>query len=344
MDQQLIVAILVVSLALFFNFSNGFNDSATQVATVIASGALTPEIALTLAALSDFAGSYFLGTSVAKTIGKGIVDPELMQSSQVGIFVVYSALLGALTWNLLSWRFSFPCSSSHSLIGGLLGSFVAGWGIKPVHWALVAEIIIVMLVSPIVVFILTYFFTKLTFFFSSYSSPKVNGFFKKMQVFSLIGQSLSHGANDGQKTMGVIVFGLLALNYHNPVLDGGFIPKWVALACSLAISFGVFFGGWRMARKIGSGFFRVRPIHAFASQSASGAIMYAASVLGFPISTTQVMTSSILGSGAAFRPKAVRWELAADMVTAWLITIPLSAAASAIYFYAGKIIFGQRIG
>src|SRR5258706_3910333 len=156
MDQQLIVAALVVTLALFFSLSNGFNDSANQVATAITSGALSPEAALFLAAMADFCGAYFLGTSVAKTIGKGIVNPELMHSSQVGIFVVYSALLGAFSWNVVTWYFRFPSSSSHALMGGLLGAFVAGWGIGPVQWRVVFRIVLVMLFSPAVVFILTY--------------------------------------------------------------------------------------------------------------------------------------------------------------------------------------------
>ncbi|OGR88822.1 MAG: hypothetical protein A3A86_07640, partial [Elusimicrobia bacterium RIFCSPLOWO2_01_FULL_60_11] len=250
MDQHLIVAILVVALALVFNFSNGFHDSANQVATVITSGALSPEAALTLAALSDFLGAYFLGTRVAETIGKGIVDPETMRSSQVGIFVIYSALMGAISWNVITWRLGFPSSSTHALIGGMIGAFVAGWGTSPVQWWNVLGIVLVMLVSPLVGFSVTYLFTKLTLFSSQNFGPWVNEGFKKLQVVSLVGQSLAHGANDAQKSMGVIVFGLLVLNFHDP-RTGGFIPPWVALSCSLTIAAGVLLGGWKLIRRLG---------------------------------------------------------------------------------------------
>lgn len=344
MDQHLIVAILVVALALIFNFSNGFHDSANQVATVITTGALSPEAALSLAALSDFAGSYFLGTRVAETIGKGIVNPELMRASHVGIFVIYSALLGAISWNVITWRLGFPSSSTHALIGGMIGAFVAGWGTAPVNWTTVLGIVLVMLASPLAGFAITYIFTKLTLFSSQYFGPGVNEGFKKMQVASLVGQSLAHGANDAQKSMGVIVFGLLVLNFHSPQAGAGFIPPWVVLSCSLTISAGVLLGGWKLIRRLGSGLYRIRPIHAFASQAASGSIMCLASVFGFPISTTQVVSSSILGAGAAFRPKAVRWQVAGDMVAAWLITLPVSALLSAGFFFAGKLLFGRGMG
>lgn len=339
MDQQLVVAILVVTLALVFNLSNGFHDSANQVATVITSGALSPEAALTLAALADFAGAYYLGTNVAQTVAKGIVNPAMVRASQVGIFVIYSALLGALFWNVVTWYFGLPSSSSHALIGGMLGAFVAGWGPHVVNWSLVIQIVAVMLVSPLIVFIITYLFTKLTFFSSQYLSPRFNEAFKKLQVISLIGQALAHGANDAQKTMGVIVFGLLVLKFYDPSLESGAIPHWVVLSCSLSIAFGVFFGGWRIIRRLGAGLFRVRPIHALASQLASAGIMFAASALGFPISTTQVISTSILGAGAAFRPKAVRWAVAGEMVTAWMITIPVSALAAAGFFYMSRMFF-----
>ena len=340
MDQQLIVAILVVTLALFFNLSNGLNDSANQVATVISCGALSPAVAVGLAALADFAGSYFLGTNVAKTIGKGIVDPELMRASRIGVFVIYSAILGALSWNLAAWYMGLPSSSSHALIGGLLGAFISGWGFHTVQWMNVFYIVLAMLLSPIFGFLITYLFTKITFFFSQYFGPKVNEAFKKVQVLSLIGQSLAHGTNDGQKSMGIIVFALLVLNFHKPSVPEGFVPHWVVLACSLALSFGILLGGPRLVRKLGVGLFRVRPIHAFASQSASAGVMYAASLLGFPVSTTQVISSSILGAGAAFRPKAVRWAVAGDMSVAWLITIPASAIIASTAFYAGRFVFG----
>lgn len=344
MDQYLIAAILVVALALVFNFSNGFHDSANQVAAVITSGALSPQVALSLAAGSDFLGAYFLGIPVAETIGKGIVNAELMRASNVGIFVICSALLAALSWNVITWRVGFPSSSSHALMGGMIGAFVAGWGMAPVQWGNVLGIILVMLVSPLAGFALTYLFTKLTFFFSQYLGFGTNEFFKKMQGVSLVVQSLTHGANDAQKTMGVIVFGLVVLDFHHPHAGASFIPPWIVLSCSLTIALGVLLGGWKLIRRLGAGLYRIRPIHAFASQAASGSIMYLTSIFGFPISTTQVVSSSILGAGAAFRPKAVRWQVAGDMGVAWLITMPVSAFLSAGFFYASKLIFVRGIG
>lgn len=340
MEQPYLIAIFVVALALLFSLSNGFHDSASQVATVISSRALSPEVALSLAAIADFIGAYFLGTSVAKTIGKGIVDPELMKSSGLGIFVLSSALTGAISWNIITWYFGIPSSSSHALIGGLVGAFVAGWGTQPVQWNNVRNIVIVMLVSPLVGLIITYFFTKLTFFFSQWSTPKANNMFKSLQTVSLIAQSLAHGTNDAQKTMGVITFALIIMNLYHPPAEGELlIPRWVVLSCSAAMAFGIALGGWRIIKKLGAGLYRVRPIHGFASQTASAAIMYLTSLYGFPISTTQVISSSVMGAGAAFRPKSVRWAVAGDMVVAWLITIPASGLIAAGIFKISKFLF-----
>lgn len=333
MDHTIWAGVLAIALALFFDFSNGFNDSANQVATVISSRALPPEYALPLAAAADFAGAYFLGTSVAATIGRGILRPEAIQNSGMGIYVLISATIGALSWNVITWYFGIPASSSHSLIGGMLGAFLAGVGADYIQWKNVKSIMFVMILSPLIGFTVTYFFTKLTFFVAQWFTPRVNSFFKGLQVFSLIGQSLAHGTNDAQKSMGLITFVLFLMNAlplsssHDLV-----VPHWVVLSCSLAIAAGVASGGWRIIRKLGSGLYRIRPIHGFAAQSASAGIMYAASVFGFPVSTTQVMSTSVMGAGAAFRPKAVRWEVGMDMLTAWLLTIPASGLlAAAIY-------------
>jgi len=340
MEQNLPIAIFVVALALFFDFSNGFHDSANQVATVITSRALSPEAALLLAALANFVGAYFFGTSVAKTIGKGIVDPQLMGETTRGIVILCSALLGAVTWNILTWYFGIPSSSSHALIGGLLGAFVAGWGFKPVQWHNVRNIVLIMLCSPLVGFFLTFFFTKFTFFLTQWSSPKANQIFKRLQVISSVTQALSHGMNDAQKTMGVIVFALITLNFYHPPEGAEFpIPHWVVLSCSLAIALGTVIGGWRIIKTLGSGLYRVRPIHGFGSQTASTAIIYLTALFGFPISTTQVISSSIMGAGSAFRPKSIRWELAGEMVLAWLITIPASALVAAATFKLTEFLF-----
>jgi PiT family inorganic phosphate transporter len=333
MEHTVLPLALIVCLALFFDFSNGFNDAANQVATVIASRSLSPEAGLTIAAVADFAGAYFLGTNVARMVGSGIVDVSLMQSSVSGLTVLASALLGAIVWNFVAWYFGMPTSSSHALIGGLIGAFLVGWGPAPIQWKNVMTIVVVMLAAPCVGFLFTYVITKGIYFSGEALTPKANPFFRSLQVFSLIAQALAHGTNDAQKTMGVITFALVIAGVYRPLPGAPWIiPGWVILACSLTIAFGIACGGWRIIKTLGTGLYRVRPIHSFAAQTSSASIMYLASIFGYPISTTQVISSSVMGAGAAFRPKAVRWELARGMVLAWLVTIPSSALVAAVAF------------
>lgn len=339
MDIVILMAILVVVLALFFNFTNGFNDSASQVATIIFSRTLEPGIALLVAAVANFFGAYFLGTAVAQTIGSGIVDPSLMRDGVSGVLVILAALIGAVLWNLITWYFGIPSSSSHALIGGLVGSFLFSWGADPINWQKVLMIVVVMIVSPIVGFIITFIFTQLTLIFSQWSSPKINKVFKNLQIVSLITQALSHGTNDAQKAMGVIVFALIVLGLYNPPVGEYIIPTWIIVSCALAISLGTMIGGKKIIKKLGSGLYKIRPIHGFASQTTSTIIIYLASVLGFPVSTTQVISSSVMGAGAAFRPKMIRWKIAQDMVLVWFITIPISGLIAGLSFLLLNKIF-----
>lgn len=340
MSPIILLAVLVVVIALFFDFTNGFNDSANQVATTIFSRALEPGTALFMAAFANFLGAYFLGTAVAQTIGSGIVDPRALVAGTSGILVVFSALIGAISWNIITWYFGIPSSSSHSLIGGLVGAFLFGWGPELINWTKVEQIVFIMIASPLVGFVVTYIFTQLTLVFSRWFSPKINNVFKKMQIVSLITQALSHGTNDGQKTMGVITFSLVILGLYSPGISGKLeIPVWVIVACALAISLGTVLGGKRIIKKLGSGLYKIRPIHGFASQAASTAVIYLASVFGFPVSTTQVISSSVMGAGAAFRPKMVRWQIAQDMVVVWFITIPVSGLVAGLTFLVLNKIF-----
>jgi len=340
MEPVILAAVLFVAIALLFAFTNGFNDSASQVATIIFSKAMEPETALLTASVANFFGAYFLGTAVAQTIGAGIVDPRLLDGGNSGILVIFAALIGAVLWNLITWHFAIPSSSSHSLIGGLIGAFLFSWGAEPINWNKVIIIIAVMLVSPIISFLVTYIFTQITLVFSQAFSPKINGTFNKLQFFSLITQALSHGTNDAQKTMGIIVFGLTILGMYSPAVTGPFfVPTWVVVACALTISVGTIVGGKRIIKKLGSGLYKIRPIHSFASQVASTAVIYAASVFGFPVSTTQVISSSVMGAGAAFRPKMVRWQIAQDMLVVWFITIPVSGLVAGLSFLVLNKIF-----
>lgn len=333
------MVIVVVLLALVFDFTNGFHDSANLVATVISSRSMEPETALIMAAVAEFIGAYFLGTAVAKTIGKGIVDPTLISASSSGAWVILSAVLAAILWNLATWWFGLPSSSSHALIGGLLGAFVMGWGIAPVQWKSVGLIILIMVLSPVVGLAVTYLFTEMTMLLVSRAAPKINKTFKHLQVLSCLAQALSHGTNDAQKTMGLITFSLILLGFQTPVPGELPIQRWVIIACALAMAMGTVTGGWRIIKKLGAGLYRVRPVHGFASQSAAAAIIYLTAIFGFPVSTTQVISSSVMGAGAAFRPKMVRWGVAGDMAIAWLITIPASAFIAALSYAFIKGVF-----
>lgn len=339
MDMTLLLGIIVTVIALLFNFTNGFHDSANVVATVIASRSVEPEIAMILAAAAEFIGAYFLGTAVAETIGKGIVDPTLLQAGNIGAIVIIAALIGAISWNLLTWYFGIPASSSHALIGGLIGAFFFGWGPKPINWVNVWRIILVMLMSPFIGLIITYIFTKFTLFCCQWATPKANGVFKKLQIVTLVTQAMAHGTNDGQKTMGVITFALIILGLYHSEGKSMSVPHWVVISSALTMSVGMGIGGWKIIKTLGTKLYKIRPIHSFASQMASTLIIYLTSVMGFPISTTQVISSSVMGAGAAFRPKMIRWGVAQDMAVAWLITIPASGLIAGIMFFILKKLF-----
>ena len=335
-----VLIVIVVALALTFAFTNGFHDSANILATVITSRALPPELALLLAAIAEFIGAYFLRTAVAQTIGKGIVDPTMMSTGKIGAIIIIAALTGAIIWNLFTWYFGIPSSSSHALIGGLIGAFFFGWGPQPIHWLKVGQIIGIMFISPIIGFLITYFFTRLTLVFSQWASPRANVVFKRLQIISSLTQALSHGTNDAQKTMGVITFALIILGFYSSPGPSLTVPHWVIVSCALAIALGMGLGAWRIIKTLGAKLYKIRPIHGFVSQTASTLIIYFTAVFGFPISTTQVISSSVMGTGAAFRPKMVRWQVAEDMLVAWLITIPASGLISGVVFFVLKKIFG----
>jgi PiT family inorganic phosphate transporter len=337
MSPTIFLAAIAILLALIFNFTNGFNDSANQVATVISSRALAPMNALVLAALGNFVGAFFLGTAVAQTLGKGIVDPTLLHTGNSGVFVVMAALIGATLWNTLTWYFGIPSSSSHALLGGLIGAFVMGWGFTPIHWPKVYSILVVMVVSPLVGFALTFVLTRVVMDFSRRLHPKAGRVFDRLQVLTLMTQALSHGTNDAQQSMGVITFVLILLGLHAaPVKGPLLIPVWVIIACSLAIAIGTMIGGWRVIKTLGVGLYKVTTVHAFMSQAASSLIIYVTALLGYPISTTQVISSSVIGAGAATRFNMIRWGVVRDMAIAWLITIPSSALMAGISFYLIK--------
>jgi PiT family inorganic phosphate transporter len=341
MELAILSAIIVVALALFFALTNGFNDSASQVAATITSRSISPMAALLIAATSNFFGAYFLGTAVVKTMVKDIVNIEALNKDSLSVVVIISALVGAISWNIITWYFGIPSSSSHSLIGGMVGAFIVGWGFSPIYWGKVFEIILIMIISPLIGFLMAYILSRAMWNFSQWVNPKVNEVFKKLQIFSLVAQGISHGTNDAQKTMGIITFSLVLLGFYKTTSTDGslVIPLWITLTSSLAMFLGTITGGWRIIKKLGSGLYKIRPLHGFVSQTASSAIIYLSSILGFPISTSQVISSSVIGAGAAIRIKMIRWQVAKEMAIAWMITIPFSAMIAGATLYVLDKIF-----
>ena len=320
--NPLLLALIVLSL--IFDFLNGFHDSSNIVATVIFSRALNPRLTMLLAALSHMAGPFLFGTAVATTIGH-----ELMVEDTLTLLVLIAALVAAILWNLVTWYIGVPSSSSHALLGGLLGSAVIqSGGFAIIKTTGLLKIIAVLLISPVVGLLVGYIVMRVTLFSLRKATPKVNTWLRKLQVVTLIILGLSHGTNDAQKTMGIIALGLLLTGQ----IDQFGIPPWVVGVSALAIAIGTSLGGWRLIRTLGGKIYRIRPIHGFTSQIAGASVILGAALLGGPVSTTQVMSSSIMGVGAAERINKVRWTVLVDMITAWLLTIPLTALLAGLVY------------
>jgi PiT family inorganic phosphate transporter len=316
--------VILITLSLLFDFLNGVHDSSNIVATVITSRALNPRPTLLLAALSHLIGPFLFGVAVATTIGH-----ELLDESSLTLLVVIAALVTAVVWNLITWYIGIPSSSSHALLGGLLGSAVIqSGGLHIIHATGLIKVIVALLLSPLAGLLIGYLVMRITLLSLRRASPKVNSWLRSFQVFTLITLGLSHGTNDAQKTMGIIALGLLLTGQ----IDQFNIPLWVVGASALAIAIGTSLGGWRLIRTLGGKMYRIRPIHGFTSQIAGASVILGAALLGGPVSTTQVMSSSIMGVGAAERINKVRWNVLGDMVTAWLLTIPLTAMLSALVY------------
>lgn len=320
-DMNMLLTLIV--LALIFDFLNGFHDSANIVATVISSRALNPRVALIMTAVGEFIGPFLFGVAVAKTVGEGLFDASL-----ITLEIMIAALIGAILWNIATWLMAIPSSSSHALIGGLLGAAITARGFSVVQTPALTIILVALFISPILGLLISYLFTKLVFFLSARATPKINTWFKIAQIPTSFALALSHGANDAQKTMGVIA---LALFISNP--DAAFsVPTWVIFISAAAIALGTSFGGWRLIRTLGGRIFKVRPVHGFTSQFAGMSIILGAALLGGPVSTTQVMSTSIMGAGAAERVNMVRWHVARDLIVAWALTIPVTGIVAAITY------------
>lgn len=312
--------IILILLAVGFAFLNGVHDSCNLVATMISSRAIRPQLALALTAAAEFCGPLIFGVAVANTIGHEIVSAEHLQ-----LPVLIAALLGAIIWNITTWVLGIPSSSSHALIGGLIGAVAAGSGLQVVQAAGVIKVILFLFLTPVVGFVAGFLIANLVYLASWKASPRINSLFKVLQIITSLGLALSSGANDAQKTMGIIVLGLIVAGWQAAFS----VPAWVMLACALAISLGVALGGYRLIRTLGTKFYKIRPVHGFSTQLTSAAIILSASLLGGPVSATQIVSTSIMGVGAADRVNKVRWGVAGEIASAWLFTIPATALLAA---------------
>ena len=317
MPQELII---VIALAVLFDFLNGMRDSSNIVATMISSRAFSPQAALGITAVAEFIGPFLFGVVVAKTIGADVVEAGALTLS-----VIAACLIGAITWNLVTWFFGIPGSSSHALIGGLVGAVIMAVGMHAIKPAGLYKVLIALFTSPMIGFLAGFVITRLIYFLAQNATPRINNFFKNAQFFTALSLGLSHGTNDSQKTMGIITMSLVI----SGVLPDFQVPLWVIVISAAAISVGAAFGGWRLIRTLGGKFYKIRPLHSFSTQLTSSLVIISASLFGVPVSTSQVVSSAIIGVGSAERISKIRWSVAGDIVTAWLITIPVSSALSA---------------
>lgn len=330
MDHVILVMAVLVIVALIFDFMNGFHDAANSIALMVSTRLLTPQAAVIWAAFFNFVAFLFFGLHVADTVGKGIIDPNIVNNT-----VVFGALFGAIAWNVITWWFGIPSSSSHALIGGLIGAGMAHSGTQGV--ILGSKLIstgIAIILSPLFGMLLALLLSIAILWAFQKSSPyKIESRFNKMQFISSSLFSLGHGANDAQKTMGIITVLLFANGY----LQGDFhVPFWVVIACQLAMGLGTLFGGWRIVRTMGMGITRIRPTGGFSAQTSGSIALFLATSLGIPVSTTHTITGAIVGVGLSRRATAVRWGLASRIVWAWVLTIPCAAIMAAIAYHIGK--------
>jgi PiT family inorganic phosphate transporter len=328
------LAAIVILLALFFAYSNGFHDAANVVSTIIMTRAISPRKALLMAALCEFIAPFFLGAAVAKTIGENIVHLPAYDPKAIHISVAFliAALLGAIVWNLITWFFGFPSSSSHALIGGMVGAVLVAYGPDKILWGGLLYVVASLVISPLLGLIFGMFFLKIILRIFRNATPKVNYFFNRMQIPASMALALSHGSNDVQKSIGLIAISFVILGFTASF----HAPFWVIASCGAATALGTATGGWRIIKTMGSKIYRLRSVHAFCAQTSSATVILGSALVGGPVSTTHVVSSSIMGVGAGQRISAVRWGVVKNIILAWFITIPASAVMAGLGFYLIK--------
>lgn len=328
MDATLAFPLLIglIGVALFFDFLNGLHDAANSIATIVSTRVLRPQYAVFWAAFFNFIAFLFFGLHVAETIGRGIVDANIVTPQ-----VVFSALIGAISWNIITWHYGIPSSSSHALIGGLVGGAVAKAGSVAIVWAGLLKTVAAIVLSPLTGFILALLLVLLVSWIFVRQTPfAVDSKFRVMQFISASFYSLGHGGNDAQKTMGIIA----VLLYSQGMLgDEFYVPFWVVITCQAMLALGTLFGGWRIVHTMGSKITRLNPMQGFCAETGGAITLFAATWMGIPVSTTHTITGAIVGVGAARRVSAVRWGIAGSIVIAWVITMPATAVIAAIVFW-----------
>ncbi|MBB3179359.1 inorganic phosphate transporter [Variovorax sp. Sphag1AA] len=323
------VVVLLVALAILFDFMNGFHDAANSIATVVSTGVLRPGQAVIFAAFFNLIAVFVFHLSVAATIGKGIAQPEV-----VDVHVVFGALVGAITWNLVTWYYGIPSSSSHALIGGIVGAVIAKAGVGALIAGGIWKTVAFIFVSPLLGFMLGSLMMVAVAWLFRHSTPsRIDSWFRRLQLVSAGAYSLGHGGNDAQKTIGIIWMLLIATGYA--AADATVPPTWTIVICYTAISLGTMFGGWRIVKTMGQKITKLKPVGGFCAETGGALTLFLATALGIPVSTTHTITGAIVGVGSTQRASAVRWGVAGNIVWAWILTIPASAFVAAIAYWVG---------
>ncbi|MEY4883972.1 MAG: hypothetical protein RIS34_1826 [Pseudomonadota bacterium] len=327
------VVILLVALALVFDFMNGFHDAANSIATVVSTGVLKPGQAVVFAAFFNFIAIFIFHLSVAATIGKGLAQPGV-----VDVHVVFGALVGAISWNFITWYYGIPSSSSHALIGGIVGAVISKAGASALVFASVMKTVLFIFVSPLMGFLLgSLMLIAVSWTFRRSTPSRVDRWFRRLQLVSAGAYSLGHGGNDAQKTIGIVWMLLIATGYT--AVGESSPPTWVVLSCYTAIAMGTLFGGWRIVKTMGQRLTKLKPVHGFCAETGGAITLFTAAILGIPVSTTHTITGAIVGVGATQRASAVRWGVAGTIVWAWIFTIPASAFVAAIAYWVSLQLF-----
>jgi PiT family inorganic phosphate transporter len=333
--------IFVIGVALVFDFTNGFHDSANSISTVVSTKVLSPRNAVMFAAFFNFIAAFGLGVLVANTISK-IIQLEIVDPAVVP-YIILCALVGAISWNMITWRFGLPTSSSHALIGGITGAGISAAGLVAIKWMIVGEVAVFMIISPIIGLVCGFLFMAVILWLTRRANRETTDtYFKRLQLCSAAAYSFSHGSNDAQKTMGIILPLLYSIGYYSASVDPNHLPMplWVILICHAAIALGTLSGGWRIVKTMGYKITKLRPVNGFAAETAGAATILGASAVGIPVSTTHIICSSIMGVGTTMGASTVKWGVARSIMGAWILTIPISALIGFVSFAVVGVIIG----